>query len=513
MVSLRKTNLSKRSVVSALLGSILVVAPILVFASSAQAVVTVTRELVDVDFTTATMNTSTIVNNATDRTADLTVSGSPTGLGTASGLTFTNTTVGSMNQYITGNLGDTSVMSEIVVEFEARFPDNGCAAGQVSGSMIFALGSGSVYIPYNIYRHSGFIGFNTFNSDLYGIELPDTTDFHSYKFVMVPNTAAQNVQEIWVDGVQQSLTQVSTTVAASPCSLLAGTAGGGAPAEDSSSRLFTNGSYSDGGFMIASHPLGPATWSTSGTFKNIRITTTDTYAEPVAPSAPSIDSITAGDGQLSVAFTVPSSDGGSAITDYEYSIDNGATWLSADSTSSPIVITGLTNGTVYNVKLRAVNAEGNGSASASVSETPTSGNSSGPSAPLIDDVIAGDGQLSVFFAPPSDDGGSAVTDYEYSFDNGATWTSAASTVSPIVITGLSNGTSYTVMLRAVSSAGDGAASTAVSSTPSDDADDNNSAPGQLARTGVDVTVAFVGSLIALAVGSVVLVASRRKRSA
>jgi hypothetical protein len=486
MVSLRKTNLSKRSVVSALLGSILVVAPILVFASSAQAVVTVTRELVDVDFTTATMSTSTIVNDATDRTADLTVSGSPTGLGTVSGLTFTNTTVGSMNQYITGNLGNTSVMSEIVVEFEARFPDNGCAAGQVSGSMIFALGSGSVYIPYNIYRHSGFIGFNTFNSDLYGIELPDTTDFHSYKFVMVPNTAAQNVQEIWVDGVQQSLTQVSTTVAAAPCSLLAGTAGAGAPAEDSSKRLFTNGSYSDGGFMIASHPLGPATWSTSGTFKNIRITTTDTLDEAIAPSAPSIDSITAGDGQLSVAFTAPSSNGGSAITDYEYSTDNGVTWVSAASTSSPIVITGLSNGTSYSVKLRAINSVGEGTASSAVSGTPAT-TGEGASAPLIDDVIPGDGQLSVYFAQPSDDGGSAITDYEYSTDNGVTWVSAASTVSPIVITGLSNGTSYSVMLRAVTSAGDG--------------------------TGADVTVAFVGSLIALAVGSVVLVASRRKRSA
>lgn len=502
-----------RRSVAVLLGAFLIVAPGAVVAGPAHAVVTFTRELVDVDFTTATLSGATIANNATDRTTDLTVSGTPTGLGTASGLSFSNTTSGSTNQYLTGNLGNTSVMSEIVVEFEARFPNNGCATGQASGSMIFALGSGSVYIPYNIYRHSGFIGFNTFNSDLYGIPLPDTTSFHSYKFVMVPNSSAQNLQEIWVDGVKQSpLTQVSTTVAATPCSVLAGGTGG-SPGENSSSRLFTNGTYSDGGFMIASHPLAANTWGTSGTFKNIRITTTDTYAEPVAPSAPSIDSITAGDGQLSVAFTAPTSDGGSAITGYEYSTDNGATWVSAASTSSPIVITGLTNGTVYNVKLRAVNAVGDGSASGAVSQTPTSGGSSEPSAPLIDDVVAGDGQLSVFFAPPSDDGGSAIIDYEYSLDGGANWISAASTSSPIVITGLSNGTSYSVMLRAVTSAGDGAASTAVSSTPSEGADENNSTLGTLARTGVDVTVAFVGSLMALAAGSVFVVAGRRKRRA
>ena len=121
--------------------------------------------------------------------------------------------------------------------------------------------------------------------------------------------------------------------------------------------------------MLMSHPLLWSRWGSSGSLKNIRITTTDTLAEPIAPSAPSIDSITAGDGQLSVAFTVPSSDGGSAITGYEYSIDNGATWVSAGSTSSPIVITGLTNGTEYNVTLRAVNTVGDGTASVSVSST------------------------------------------------------------------------------------------------------------------------------------------------
>jgi hypothetical protein len=487
-----------RRSVAVLFGAAVVVAQSVVLVGSAQASVTVTRELVDVDFTTASMSSSTITNNATDKTSNLTVSGSPTGLGTVSGLTFANTTTGSTNQYLTGNLGNTSEMSEIIVEFVARFPDTGCAA-QPNASMVFGLGSPGLFIPYNIYRHSGFIGFNTFSSDIYGITLPDTTDFHSYKFVMVPGPAAQNVQEIWVDGVQQSLSQLTTSVAVAPCSRIVGS-------ESVSSRVFTDGSYSDGSFMLMSHPLSANNWGTTGTLKNIRITTTDTYAEPVAPSAPSIDSITAGDGQLSVAFTAPSSDGGSAITGYEYSTDNGATWVSAASTSSPIVITGLTNGTVYDVKLRAVNAEGDGAASAAVSETPTSGSSSGPSAPLIDDVIAGDGQLSVFFAPPSDDGGSAVTDYEYSFDNGETWTSAASTVSPIVITGLSNGTSYTVMLRAVSSAGNGEASTAVAGTPSED---SGTLPTNLAATGVDITLAFFGSLGALATGLLFLTASRR----
>jgi predicted RNA-binding protein with TRAM domain len=494
---LRRSLGRARSLVSLLLGISLVAAPLCVIAGPANAAVTVTRELVDVDFTTASQSGSTIVNNATDKTADLTVFGSPNGLGTNSGLTFSNTVMYNTSQYLTGNLGNTSVMSQIVVEFVARFPDTGCAA-QPGGSMVFALGSGSVYIPYNIYRHSNFIGFNTFASDIYGITIPDTTSYHSYKFVMVPGTSPQNVQEIWVDGVQQSLSQLTTSVATLPCSRITGT-------EDPSSRVFASGTYSDGGFMLMSHPLLATNWGTNGSLKNIRITTTDTYVEP---SAPSIDSVTAGDGELSVAFTAPESNGGSAITDYDYSTDNGATWTSASSTSSPIVITGLSNGTVYNVKLRAVNVAGDGAASTAVSGTPVSSDVA-PTAPLIDDVVAGNGQLSVYFAPPSNDGGSDITDYEYSLDNGLTWVSAASTVSPIVITGLDNGTSYSVMLRAVSSAGDGAASTVAAGTPSEDGD---SSIATLARTGLDISLLLVASLVAIAAGTVVLSTRRRQPS-
>ena len=67
-----------------------------------------------------------------------------------------------------------------------------------------------------------------------------------------------------------------------------------------------------------------------------------------------------------MAFTAPSSNGGSTITDYEYQLDGGS-WVSASTTTSPVVISGLTNGTSYSVKLRAVNAVGGGAASVSVS--------------------------------------------------------------------------------------------------------------------------------------------------
>jgi len=65
--------------------------------------------------------------------------------------------------------------------------------------------------------------------------------------------------------------------------------------------------------------------------------------------------------------------GGSAITNYEYSTDNGATWTTPDPAvlTSALVITGLTNGTTYDVRIRAVNAVGSGAASNTETGTPT----------------------------------------------------------------------------------------------------------------------------------------------
>jgi len=100
----------------------------------------------------------------------------------------------------------------------------------------------------------------------------------------------------------------------------------------------------------------------------------------VTPSAPTITSITTGDALLSVAFTAPTSNGGASITNYEYSINNGSSFTacSPSQTSSPIIIYGLTNGTIYNVQIRAVNSAGSGTASTAVQGTPTA-----PTTPTI----------------------------------------------------------------------------------------------------------------------------------
>lgn len=97
-------------------------------------------------------------------------------------------------------------------------------------------------------------------------------------------------------------------------------------------------------------------------------------ASPAAevPDAPTIGTATAGNAQVSVAFTPPVDNGGSAITGYTATSTPGS--ITASGGSSPIVVTGLTNGVAYTFTVHATNAVGNSAESAaSNSATPTSG--------------------------------------------------------------------------------------------------------------------------------------------
>jgi len=82
-------------------------------------------------------------------------------------------------------------------------------------------------------------------------------------------------------------------------------------------------------------------------------------------SAPSITSVLPASAQMSVAFTAPNNSGGHLVTNYQYSVDGGTTWIvrSPASVASPLVISGIPNGYAYQVVLRAVTSTGAGAIS------------------------------------------------------------------------------------------------------------------------------------------------------
>ena len=257
---------------------------------------------------------------------------------------------------------------------------------------------------------------------------------------------------------------------------------------------------------------------------------------PCVPGAPTIGTATAGDTQVSVSFSAPGSDGGSAITGYTVTATPGG--ATGTGLSSPITVTGLANGTSYTFTVTATNAVGTGSASSAsngvtakanqtitfadpggqsfgtapaLSATATSGltptfssstpgvctvtsvgaltflstgtctvaadqagdgtheaalqvsrsftvNAVVPGAPTIGTATAGDAQASVSFSAPAFDGGAAITGYTVTATPGGTTGTGLS--SPITVTGLANGTSYSFTVTATNAAGTGSASSA-----------------------------------------------------
>jgi len=177
-----------------------------------------------------------------------------------------------------------------------------------------------------------------------------------------------------------------------------------------------------------------------------------------APGAPGIGTATAGDAQATVSFTAPASNGGATITNYTVTSSPGG--LTANGPASPLTVTGLTNGTAYTFTVTATNSAGTGPASATsnsampvpnVPPAPTS-----PGAPGIGTATTGNAQATVSFTPPAFDGGAAITGYTATSSPGGL--TASGPASPLTVTGLTNGTTYTFSVTATNSAGTGAAS-------------------------------------------------------
>lgn len=206
----------------------------------------------------------------------------------------------------------------------------------------------------------------------------------------------------------------------------------------------------------------------------IRYTPMSRIAVTTVPGAPTIGAGTAGNGTASIAYTAPASNGGSTITGYTATCSGNSVSKTATGLTSPLLVTGLTNGVAYTCSVKAANAQGSSLASGTVMVTPVGATTptdpvtptvTVPGAPTIGAATAASTSASIAFTAPTSTGGAAITGYTVSCTGGGATKTATGTASPVAVTGLTNGTAYVCSVKAANSAGSSAASATVTVTP------------------------------------------------
>ncbi len=225
--------------------------------------------------------------------------------------------------------------------------------------------------------------------------------------------------------------------------------------------------YLDGS-LVTSSTDPESNYSSYGSAVGVRFQTgpSTVYADTIGPqiqkikfgkllaSAPT--SLTATEGAVSpdvdLSWTKPADVTDAQVLDYVYEYrELGGTWAvypHAPSTATSVTITGLDSGKDYEFRVAAVTADGQGefSAPASVTEPSTA-----PDPPTGVSAVAGNANATISFTPPVDDGGSAITSYTVTSSPGGI--TASGSGSPITVTGLANGTSYTFTVTATNAIG------------------------------------------------------------
>ncbi|MYD23440.1 MAG: hypothetical protein F4X04_14570, partial [Holophagales bacterium] len=164
------------------------------------------------------------------------------------------------------------------------------------------------------------------------------------------------------------------------------------------------------------------------------------------PNPPQGITVTPGDAQLVVAWSAPAT--GTTPDSYElqWKLETAGSYTSQSVSGVTYTLTGLTNGSAYDIRVRSVHTAGNSTWVVS-SGTPVAAHPA-PSAVRDLAVTPGDSQATLTWTAPST---GTPTQYRVRYrpqGSNSAHTTGTHSGSPVTLTGLTNGTTYSIDVRA-----------------------------------------------------------------
>ena len=218
-----------------------------------------------------------------------------------------------------------------------------------------------------------------------------------------------------------------------------------------------------GGDSVLSVLLGRTWWAGSSS----PMTYATLPAPQTVPDKPSLTSVTPGAGQISVAFKAPAQSGTTPLIGYRATCSaEGAISVTAAGTTSPIAVTYLTGGRLYNCSAQAQNSGGYSLSSKALPATPTAISAAVPDPPILTAVTGGSQEVTNVFTGPAHQGSAPVTSYKASCTSTTGTFTASGSASPIAVKSLVAGDAYKCVVTAQNDAGSSIDSNALTATAS-----------------------------------------------